>query len=371
MSGPPNPSATSGPPFDPTAPDPYRLTRRSVYALTGVFLGIALAALLSMVGLPYVVMQPGPISNTLGKIEGKQLITVEGTETYPTTGALDFTTVRVLGGPGDKVNAWELLWAAVDPTSDVYDEELIFPKGLTSKQVEEENTAEMVGSQQEAIAVALRALGKPVTERVTIAKVAQDAPSAAELRQGDEIVSVDGQKVTSSEAVRAAIQKHPPGEAVTLMVQRSGSLVKVDATTRDSDGRATIGVFLGRDFDFPVDVEIHAGDVGGPSAGTMFALGIYDTLTPGAMTGGQQIAGTGTIDSAGKVGPIGGIRQKLVGARDGGADYFLAPADNCDEVVDHVPDGLQVVRISTFDEARQAVQDIAAKKAKGLPTCTR
>ena len=129
-----------------------------------------------------------------------------------------------------------------------------------------------------------------------------------------------------------AVRQLTPGETVDLQLRRGGSLVDVKATTRDSDGRATIGVFLGREFDFPVDVEIHAGDVGGPSAGTMFALGIYDTLTPGAMTGGQKIAGTGTIDSGGAVGPIGGIRQKLVGARDGGADWFLAPADNCDEV---------------------------------------
>jgi PDZ domain-containing protein len=351
--------------------DPYRLSRRSVYTLAGVFLGIALAAVLSIVGLPYVIMQPGPISNTLGKIEGQQLITVKGAETYPTSGSLDFTTVRVLGGPGDKVNAWEVLWAAIDPSTEVYDEELLFPKGVTSKQVEEENTAEMVGSQQEAIAVALKALGKPVTERVTIAKVAEDAPSADLLKQDDQVVAVDGQQITTSEDVRTVIQKHQPGETVDLQLRRGGSLVDVTATTRDSDGRATIGVFLGREFDFPVDVEIHAGDVGGPSAGTMFALGIYDTLTPGAMTGGQKIAGTGTIDSTGAVGPIGGIRQKLVGARDGGADWFLAPAGNCDEVAGHVPDGLRVVRVATFDEARKAVQDIAAKKADSLPTCTR
>ena len=137
--------------------------------------------------------------------------------------------------------------------------------------------------------------------------------------------------------------------------------MKVDATTRDSDGRATSGSSSAATSTSRSTSKIHAGNVGGPSAGTMFALGIYDTLTPGAMTGGQQIAGTGTIDPAGKVGPIGGIRQKLVGARDGGADCFLAPADNCDEVVGHVPDGLQVVRISTFDEARQAVEAIAAK----------
>ena len=331
-----------------------------------------MAALLSMIGLPYVVMQPGPITNTLGKIEGKQLITVKGAETYPTTGALDFTTVRVLGGPGDKVNAWEVLWAAVDPSSEVFDEELVFPKGLTSKEVEEENTAEMVGSQQEAIAVALRALGKPVTETVTIAKVAEDAPSASKLRQGDEIVAVDGQKATSSEAVRAAIQKHQPGEAVALTVERerlgggrsrprratptdgprSGSSSAATSTSR-STSRSTPATSAGRR---PGRCSRSASTTRSPR---------------GRMTGGQKIAGTGTIDSAGEVGPIGGIRQKLVGARDGGADYFLAPADNCDEVVGHVPDGLRVVRVSTFDEARQAVQDIAAKKAQGLPTCTR
>ena len=128
-----------------------------------------------------------------------------------------------------------------------------------------------------------------------------------------------------------------------------------------------MGVFLGTRFDFPFDVKIDAGNVGGPSAGTMFALGVYDRLTPGALTGGKKIAGTGTIDAAGTVGPIGGIRQKLVGAHDGGAKWFLAPADNCDEVVDHVPDGLKVVRIATFDEAKTSVEAIAADQGDSLP----
>jgi PDZ domain-containing protein len=350
--------------------DPYRLTGRSTFALVGLFLGIAAAAVLSMIGLPYVVMEPGPISNTLGKVEGQQLITVKGAETYPTDGSLNFTTVRVLGSPGDKVTLWDVLRAGVDPTSDVYDRSLVFPEGLTSKQVEEENAAEMAGSQQEAIAVALKALGKPVTERITIAGISDDAPSASSLRKGDQVVAIDGATVTGADQVRAAVQKHQSGETVRLQLRRDGKLVEVDAKTRESEGRATIGVFLGRAFDFPLTVEIHAGDVGGPSAGTMFALGIYDTLTPGAMTGGQAIAGTGTIDTSGQVGPIGGIRQKLYGARDGGADYFLAPAKNCDEVVGHVPEGLRVVRVATFDQALKAVQDIAAKRTDALPACT-
>lgn len=367
---PPQAPQTPGGPVSPGA-DPYRLSRRSTYTLVGLFLAIAAAAVLSMVGLPYVVRQPGPIVNTLGDLDGKPLITVRGAETYPTTGALNFTTISDLGGPGDSVNVWELLYAGIDPSSEVFKRDELYPPGITSRQVDEEGAAQMIDSQQEAIAVALRKLGKTVTERVSIAAVAKDAPSAKSLRKGDEIVAVDGRAITSADDVRAAINKHKPGETVDLRLRRGASLVDVAATTRSADGRAAIGVFLGRDFDFPVDVQIHAGDVGGPSAGTMFALGIYDRLTPGALAGGQRIAGTGTISVDGEVGPIGGIHQKLYGARDGGADYFLAPAANCDEVVGHVPDGLRVVKISTFDDAVKSVQDIAAKKADSLPTCTR
>lgn len=350
--------------------DPNRLSRRSTASIVAVFLGIALAAALSMVRLPYVLVKPGPAADILGKVDGQQLITVKGAPTYPTSGALDFTTVRILGGPGDAVNVWELMSAAIDPHSDVFDEETYFPKGTTSKEVEEQNTAEMVGSQQDAIAVALKALGQKVTEHVTIAGVAEDAPSAALFKTGDEVVTVDSKPVTGSEVLRAAIQTHKPGETVRFGLLRNGTTVNVDAKTRDSQGRTAVGVFLGTTFDFPYTVEIHPGNVGGPSAGTMFALGIYDTLTPGALTGGQEIAGTGTIDVSGNVGPIGGIRQKLVGAERSGADWFLVPAGNCKEAAGHVPDGLRDVRVGTFDEARKAVEAIAAKKADGLPTCT-
>jgi PDZ domain-containing protein len=351
--------------------DPYRMTRRSTIALVGVFLLIALGALSTMVGLPYAVMKPGPITNTLGKLAGKQLVTVSGAQTYPTQGALDFTTVRISGGPGYRVTVWDLLAAAIKPSEDVVDEELYFPKGVTDKQVEEESTAEMIDSQQEAIAVALKAVGQKVVEHVVIGQVAKDAPSAALLKAGDEIVTVDGKTVADSNAVRASVSTHKPGESVALGLVRDGKPITVTAKTRDAQGRATVGVFLGVRFEFPIDVKINAGDVGGPSAGTMFSLAVYDTLTPGPLTGGQQIAGTGTIDSAGKVGPIGGIQQKLVGAHDGGAKWFLAPAENCDEVVGHVPDGLRVVRIATFEEAKTAVEAIADKRADSLPTCTK
>ena len=367
--GPEGPQGPLGP-QDGDGRDDYRLGRRSVAVLVGGFLLIALAALSTMVGLPYVVLKPGPVTNIIAS--GKTpLITVSGARTYPSEGALDFTTVRVAGGPGFRVTVWDLLGAALNRSEEIEPEEAYFPKGITDKQVQEEGAAEMADSQQEAIAVALRAVGQKVVQHVVIAQVTQDSPNRSVLRPGDEIVSVDGTAVVDSASIRTAIGKHTAGQTVKLGLVRGGKPVDVTATTRDAGGRTTIGVFLGVRFDFPFTVKIDAGNVGGPSAGTMFALGLYDTLTPGALTGGAKVAGTGTIDSTGAVGPIGGIRQKLVGARDGGAQWFLAPADNCNEVVGHVPDGLRVVRIATFDQARSSVEAIAAHRGGSLPTCTK
>ncbi len=138
----------------------------------------------------------------------------------------------------------------------------------------------------------------------------------------------------------------------------------------ERDGSVVLGVGVRMDYEFPIDVELQLDNVGGPSAGMMFALGIIDKLTPGAMTGGEIVAGTGTIDSAGEVGAIGGIRQKLWGAEDAGADWFLAPASNCDEVTGHVPDGLSVFAVSTLDEARTIVEAIGeGADTSGFASC--
>src|SRR5690606_23641311 len=140
-------------------------------------------------------------------------------------------------------------------------------------------------------------------------------------------------------------------------------------TTGDVD-TWLIGITLTTDYDFPIDVTIQLDNVGGPSAGMMFALGIVDELTPGPLTGGNDIAGTGTIDATGAVGPIGGIRQKLYGARDAGADFFLAPSSNCDEVVGHIPDGLQVISTSTLTDSLEAIEVIAdGGDVESLPAC--
>jgi PDZ domain-containing protein len=348
-----------------------RLSRRSVGWLVLVFAAILTGAVMSLIHVPYAILSPGPITNTLGDgPAGKPLITVVDKTTYPTTGALDFTTVEVFGGPRNPANGWDWIIGKLDRNSTVVSEEVVFPKGVTSKQVEEENAAEMTGSQQEAIVVALRALGQKVPEVITISDLTKDSPAKGVLQAGDVVLSVGGKAATTSASLRAAIRAHKPGELAVFTVRRNGAVKVLRVKTTEAQGHTAAGVFLRTAFDFPTKVSIDAGDVGGPSAGMMFSLAIYDKLTPGALTGGAKIAGTGTIDSAGAVGPIGGIQQKLVGAKRGGAVWFLAPAGNCDEVVGHIPEGLQVAKVATFAQARDAVEAIAAKRTASLPRCT-
>lgn len=347
------------------------MSRRSGGWIIAVFVGIVVAALMGLVHLPYVILQPGPVVNTLGNgAGGKPLITVEGKATYPTTGALDFTTVAVLGGPNNRINVWEWITGQLDQTDSVVPEDVLFPKGVTSTEVEQQNAAEMVDSQQEAIAVALRELGQTVPEVVIVKELAKDSPASGVLRAGDILVSIDGTAVTTPDGVRAAVRAHKSGDKAVFTVRRDGKKLVFSVKTADSQGHTVVGIFLQTSFDFPVKVSINAGDVGGPSAGMMFSLAVYDKLTPGALTGGATIAGTGTINSVGAVGPIGGIQQKMVGAKRGGATWFLAPAGNCNEVVGHVPDGLRVVKVSTFTQARDAVESVAAKQTTSLPACT-
>ena len=351
-------------------PDPYRPSRRSRTLLAAAFLGMALAAILALIPLPYAVLRPGPAINTLGTGEdGKPLVEVSGAPSYPAKGALDFTTVSVQGGPGARVSVWDLLGAWLSPHDDVYDEEAFFPKGVTKDEVKDENTAEMTGSREAAVAVALRSLGKTVTERYAVAQVADTAPARSVLKSGDRILAVDGTTISALADIRRLVQAHSAGNEITLTIERAGARRDVTTRTTDVGGRVALGIVLTTDYDFPFAVTINAGDVGGPSAGLMFTLAVRDVLTTGDLTGGKRIAGTGTIDDSGAVGPIGGIRQKVVGAKSSGADYFLAPAQNCADLSGRTPDGIRVVRVQAFTDALGAVEAIAAGRTDSLPTC--
>jgi PDZ domain-containing protein len=346
------------------------MARRTATLLVAGFLVVLLAAAASLLDVPYVILQPGPTSNTLGSEGGKPLITIQGRATYPAKGHLDLTTVSVLGGPGQRLDLLTALKAWVDGSDAVVPEEQVFPKGQTAKQADEENTAEMNQSQQEATAAALHQLGIGYTSKVTVSEVAKGAPADGKLRRGDVVVSIDGTRIERGAQVRGLITKHKPGQTVRIVVQRAGAEVTETVGTKaGDDGKAIVGVLSSETFVFPFTVRISLNDVGGPSAGLMFALGIVDKLTPGDLTGGGYIAGTGTIDDAGNVGPIGGIQQKMRGARHAGATVFLAPADDCAEAKADTPQGLRLVKVDTLAQAVSALDAVRAGRVSGLPMC--
>lgn len=317
---------------------------------------------LSLVPAPYVVMSPGPTVNLLAQSKGKELVEVSGAQAYHDGGALRMLTV-VSTGPGDHVSLVQALVAWLTPGNSVYRYDDIYRPVDTSKTLREDAAVDMVSSQDTAVAVAMKKLGVAYKTRVQVLGVVGGGPSDGKLEVHDQILKVDGVRTKTTTDVVDNVKSHAPGAKIAILVRRAGQLKTVTVTSTKSAQDPTkaavqVTVGLGYDFPFKVAVDIDP-SIGGPSAGMMFTTAIYDTLTPGALTGGKSIAGTGTIDVDGKVGPIGGIQQKLAAAEAAGAKLFLAPAGNCAEVVDSgwADHEMRVVRVDTFD---QAITDIEA-----------
>lgn len=341
-----------------------------------VVLGIALVTGLTLANVPspYVVEKPGPVYNTLGSAESDgeetDLITIPDETVYPTEGTLDLLTVSVLGNPDNRLNWLTVASAWLNPSQAVVPMEAVFPADVTTEERDEQNQVAMVNSQQDAIAAALTSLGYDYPTELSVVSLADGAPAEGLIEAGDLIETVNGETVADITALRAALTASGADVPVAIGLTRGGAEQSVEVTPVDIDGSVVLGINVKSDYKFPFDVNIQLDKVGGPSAGMMFALGIIDKLTPGSIHGGADVAGTGTIDQSGVVGPIGGIRQKLFGAKEAGAEWFLAPADNCDEVSGHVPDGLTVLAVSTLDESLAALDAIRTGEGTGdLPTC--
>ncbi len=350
---------------------------------------LAVCAAAVLVPVPYVVESPGPTFDVIGASGDTPMIDISGTdpstgrpvEVDPVgedTGALRMVTVYETGGPGSRLNFIELAQAWFDGQDRIVPYDQAYPADVTQEQIDEASAAQMQSSQSTAGVAALEELGWTVPATVTIQGAVSGTDAEGEVEEGDTMVALttpDGvtHPVDSASVPFAVMRTQPVGSKVVVTIERDGR--KSDVTIASvSGGTGTtgskLGIYLTADVDMPLDITIHLEKVGGPSAGMMFALGIIDRLTPGDMTGGQSIAGTGALDYDGGVEPIGGIQQKMWGAVRDGATWFLAPSTNCDEVVGHVPDGLSVVKVSTLEEARTAVGKIAAGQGDTLPTCT-
>jgi PDZ domain-containing protein len=255
-------------------------------------------------------------------------------------------------------NDVELVWAIRGWFSDkqaVVPKDVIYPPDRTEQQVEEQNEQEFQVSQTSAETVALRELGYPV--QTFVADVTPDGPAAGKLAKADVLTTVDGAAVTSPQKLTELIQAKPAGTTLTLGYTRDGKPGTARVTTRADDrGTPRVGVQIDKRQPHPFDVKIDLAEIGGPSAGLMFTLGIIDKVKPVDLTGGKVVAGTGTIDDEGKVGPIGGIPQKLVGAKEAGAQLFLVPADNCAEAVRNAVPGLPMAKVAGVQDALTALQ---------------
>lgn len=354
--------------------------RRVIAGWVAIGVAVVLALVLALVPAPFVIEQPGPVFNTLGtdqsvgsepQQDAKQLITIPSQTTYPTGGSLDLLTVSVVGNPDQRPSWFEIIGAWFDPSRAVQPIEQVFPPGTTTEQSNAANAALMVDSQQDAIAAALNELGYSFPQNVEVKQLIPDAPAAKVLKTGDEITSVNGKSITSVAELRRAVSANGTGTAAEIGIIRDGAASTVSITPEETQGQVVLGIGAGMDYKFPFDVNIQLNNVGGPSAGQMFALGIIDKLTPGKLNGGKKVAGTGTIDNTGAIGAIGGIRQKMFAARDtGGASYFLAPASNCDEVTGHIPSGLHVFAVKTLADSLAVLKAVSSgSSTSGLPTC--
>jgi PDZ domain-containing protein len=362
---------------------PPRRARRRGHTVGWISLVVAflLLLVLALAPSPYVVQQPGPVFDTLGTVpvgeDGDEvpMIEVEGAETYDAEGSLDMLTVSVVGTPEQRPTWFEVAMAWFDQSKAVLPIESVYPPGVTSEQRDEQNQTLMTDSQQTAIAAALRALDYDIGQQVTIGDISEGSPADGVFEVGDVIERANGESVTDVAALRRIIADNGASAPVSFDVLRDGDetaleVTPAEQTLDDGSSSVAVGVIASSTYDFPIDVSIQLDNVGGPSAGMMFALGIIDTLTPGSLGDGRTVAGTGTIDDAGAVGPIGGIRQKLFGAEEAGAELFLAPASNCDEVVGHVPDGLDVYAVSTLDDALEVLETTGEGGDTGaLTTC--
>lgn len=322
---------------------------------------VAFGVLLAVVTVPFVSLGPGPTFDTLGEVDGKQVVQIEGTQTHPTTGHLNMTTVS----QRDDLSLAEALSLWVSGEEQLVPRDLIYPPGKSRDEVDKANDADFKNSEDSAQYAALGYLKYP--EAVTVASVSESGPSNGKLKPGDAIDAVDRKPVTNVEQFTSLLKSTKPGQVVTIDYRRKNEAPGV--------AEVTLGTNKDRDYGFlgvavmdaswaPFTVDFNLANIGGPSAGLMFSLAVVDKLTTGDLAGSTFVAGTGTITADGKVGPIGGITHKMAAARAAGATVFLVPAKNCYEAASDVPSGLKLVKVDTLTSAVDALHALTS----GAPT---
>lgn len=343
------------------------MNRRIVTLLAALVPVIVLGVVGTMVTVPFVALGPGPTFNTLGVVDNKQVVDIEGTPVDPTSGNLNMTTVSVR----DQLNIFEAFgfWASgrhgLVPRSEVY------PPEKSKEEIEESNKADFQSSEDKAETAALRQLKKDYPVGLQVGDVSDQGPAKDALKRDDQLVSIDGVPVQTVRNVQDVVAGKKPGSQVAVAFRREGkdetATVTVGARP-DDKSKGYLGVTPVEKPVVPFDVDFNLADIGGPSAGLMFSLAVVDKLSPDELSGGKFIAGTGTIEDDGEVGPIGGIPYKMIAAREAGASAFLVPAKNCDEARQRTPDGLRLIKVDALSDAVTSLEKLRSG-ATDLPSC--
>ncbi len=329
---------------------------------------VVLLALVFLLPVPYVILSPGETFNTLGNVPGQStpIIALTGKTANATSGTLILTTVTE---DLDRVTVFDALAGWLQHDRIVVPHDAVVTPGTTQKEQIQQGTEQFVGSQDDASLAAFCELGYP--KGVVIAGFGSTTKAKDVLKVGDDILSVNNTTIDTLDSLTAALASATPGTSAAVLVQRAGArlslTVPLVAPTAGHTG-AAMGVSVSTECVAPFAVDLGLADqIGGPSGGLMFALGIMDKVGTVDLTKGLHIAGTGTIDPSGAVGAIGGIQLKMIAARRAKATVFLAPASNCTDVRGHIPKGLQVVKVDTLHSAVQSL--LALQSGKAVPQC--
>lgn len=358
------------------------MTRRRLTLIVALVAVAVIVGVTFVLPVPYVVEQPGPLFDTLGKVSASDpVVQIRNAKTYSTSGHIYLTTVS--DSPANcsshpslaqAMAAWFNSDDAVVPVQAICE-----PNQTTGQVVASEQT-DMAESQNTAEVAALTTLGyKVIGHQVIVAGVDPSAPAGGKLRPEDVIRSIDGTPIKTQQAVVTAVQTPPVGSALTFQIVRGGKPQQVtvhsEAAPISTGGVAKNKPYVGLELasqplfnGVKVAIGINPALIGGPSAGTALALGIIDKLTPGGITGGHTIAGTGTISATGKVGEIGGVQQKVAAAARSHADVFFSPAGNCADAKAQAPKSLPLIKATSLAELVSALKEFNAGSSD-FPHC--
>ena len=292
-------------------------------------------------------------------------IAIEGAESYDYEGNLYQLTVR-----RDEANYFTYVWAKVDNSVDLYSREVILPKGVTPQELSEISMQNMKTSENVAIAVALNLLDYEIETQgdgVLVVGIMDDSPVAGKLLKEDLIISINNEVIKSTTEFISLLRTYEIGDMVSIGLIRNDKEMSIETKLIehiDYENEPMVGFLAStpnQRFVFPISVDIDTGNVGGPSAGLMMALNVYNSLTEYDITKGIKVAGTGTIEIDGSVGPVGGVKQKVIAAKNAGSTLILVPTANFDDVKSYIDEDTSIVSIDTFNEALNLISEYSSR----------